>query len=895
MTTILIVDDEAPNREFLTALLAHKGFCLLEARDGAEALALAGAERPDLIIADILMPTMDGYEFVRQLRLDAQLASTVVIFCTADYRDRDAERLARACGVTHLLFKPCEPELVLRTVEAALGLATQTPVRVAAAQFDRDHLRLLTDKLSRKAAELEAVNDRLSALVHICLEIAAEPDAPRLLENVCRASRKLIDARYCVLAAAPEAAAGAPALVFASGIALDPQAGVPAIGHGWLGTVLTQRSARRLDDLEGIWSQVGLPAQFPRARCLLAVPISSMERSYGWLCFGDKANGAPFSDEDERLATILGAQVGRRYENLALYAEARQAQSKLQAQVARLDLLQRITRAIGERQDLPSILQVVIRSLEDDLPIDFGCICLHEQGELVLTVTAIGTRSRSLAQDLDLAEQAQIRIDGNGLSRCVRGEVVYEPDTGRVSLPFTRRLAGAGLRAVVAAPLLAERRVFGVLIAARRAAESFSSSDCEFLRQLSEHVALAAHQAQLYRALQGAYDDLRESQQAVMEQERLRALGQMASGVAHDINNAISPASLYTESLLELEGNLSERARRYLGSIQHAIHDVAQTVARMREFSRPSGPEATSTSVNLNRLVGQVVEFTRIRWRDVPQQHGAVIDVRQDLADGLPDVVGVESEIRDALTNLIFNAVDAMPEGGTLSIRTRVDGEAFVPASRTVQLEVADTGVGMDDDTRRRCLEPFFTTKGERGTGLGLAMVYGMAQRHGAELMIESARGKGTTLRLVFSATSAASATAAHESLAAARRPVRILAVDDDPLILESMQATLQSDGHSVVTADGGHLGIEKFEAALQSGEPFEVVITDLGMPHMDGRSVAAAIKGLAPSTTVMLLTGWGRRMSADDAVPPHVDRVLAKPPSLGELRRALEHVCSAR
>jgi CheY-like chemotaxis protein len=315
----------------------------------------------------------------------------------------------------------------------------------------------------------------------------------------------------------------------------------------------------------------------------------------------------------------------------------------------------------------------------------------------------------------------------------------------------------------------------------------------------------------------------------------------------------------------------------------------------MREFSRPSGPEATSTSVNLNRLVGQVVEFTRIRWRDVPQQHGAVIDVRQDLADGLPDVVGVESEIRDALTNLIFNAVDAMPEGGTLSIRTRVDGEAFVPASRTVQLEVADTGVGMDDDTRRRCLEPFFTTKGERGTGLGLAMVYGMAQRHGAELMIESARGKGTTLRLVFSATSAASATAAHESLAAARRPVRILAVDDDPLILESMQATLQSDGHSVVTADGGHLGIEKFEAALQSGEPFEVVITDLGMPHMDGRSVAAAIKGLAPSTTVMLLTGWGRRMSADDAVPPHVDRVLAKPPSLGELRRALEHVCSAR
>ena len=144
-------------------------------------------------------------------------------------------------------------------------------------------------------------------------------------------------------------------------------------------------------------------------------------------------------------------------------------------------------------------------------------------------------------------------VDRNGLSRCVRGELVYEPDIAPSRSRSPSTLAKGGLHALVAAPLRAENRVFGVLVAARREAKSFSSGDCEFLRQLSEHVALAAHQAQLYDALQRAYEELRQSQEAVVQQERLRALGQMASGVAHDINNAISPIALYTESMLERE------------------------------------------------------------------------------------------------------------------------------------------------------------------------------------------------------------------------------------------------------------------------------------------------------------------------------------------------------
>lgn len=607
MTAVLIVDDVAANREFLATLLAYKEYRILEAGDGAEALALARSARPDLIITDILMPTMDGYEFVRQLRLDPQLAQTVVIFCTADYREHEAQRLALDCGVAHLLIKPCEPELVLSTVESALGLVTQSPLPAPSPEFDRDHLRLLTDKLSAKAAELQAANQRLAALYAKSQSHAA---------------------------------------------ALEQEA-----------------------------------------------------------------------------------------------AERKLAQMRLAEQLARLDLLQRITRAIGERQDLRSIFQVVVRSLENDLPIDFGCICLYDPVGRKLTVASVGARGSALAAELAMTENAAVAADDDGLARCVQGAVVYEPDTRRTPLPFPQRLALAGLHAVVAAPLIAESRVFGVLIAARRPAHTFSSSDCEFLRQLSEHVALATHQAQLYAALQRAYHDLRESQQVVMQQERLRALGQMASGVAHDINNSIFPVSLYVDALLEQQGDLSELSRGYLRTIKRAIQDVAQTVARMREFYRPREPQTLPVAADLNRIIEQVVEFTRARWRDVPQQHGAVIELKQDLAADLPEVCVTQSELRDALTNLIFNAVDAMPGGGTLTLRTQAGvSRAAAPAIEAVLLEVSDTGVGMDEETRRRCLEPFFTTKGERGTGMGLAMVYGMAQRYEAAIDIQSRPGHGTTI-----------------------------------------------------------------------------------------------------------------------------------------------------
>jgi signal transduction histidine kinase/ActR/RegA family two-component response regulator len=575
-----------------------------------------------------------------------------------------------------------------------------------------------------------------------------------------------------------------------------------------------------------------------------------------------------------------------------MLGQIEKSEGQLRAQLERLGLLQHITRATGERQDLPSIFQVVLRSLEENLPIDFGCFLLHDPAARTLSVSALGSATQELAERLGLVDQLCVAIDANGLSRCMTGSLVYEADVQSVAFLFPQKLAANGLRSVVFAPLVVENQVFGVLVCARKGADAFSSGECEFLRQLSEHVALASHQGRLYGALQQAYDDLRQSQHTVMQQERLRALGQMASGIAHDINNAISPVSLYTESLLEREPNLSERARGYLTTIQRAIEDVARTVARMREFYREREAQLTLERVDANRMLRQVVELTQPRWSDLPQQRGVMVDLKMELAEGLPDIMGAEHEIRDALTNLIFNAVDAMPSGGTLTVRTRLQ-TAGADGDR-VLIGVSDSGIGMDEDTRRRCLEPFFTTKGERGTGLGLAMVYGMIQRHSAELNIDSAPGKGTVIYLSFPAYTA-SAVAATRPLTPALvgRRLRILLVDDDPLLIKSLQDTLLEDGHVITATHGGQAGIDAFAAAQQRAEVFDMVITDLGMPHVDGRKVASSIKGLSPITPVILLTGWGQRLLAANDIPAHVDKLLSKPPRLHELRAALAELAS--
>jgi CheY-like chemotaxis protein/anti-sigma regulatory factor (Ser/Thr protein kinase) len=291
--------------------------------------------------------------------------------------------------------------------------------------------------------------------------------------------------------------------------------------------------------------------------------------------------------------------------------------------------------------------------------------------------------------------------------------------------------------------------------------------------------------------------------------------------------------------------------------------------------------------VNVNTILEQIPDLTRPRWSDMAQAQGLSITLRVEAASDSPTILAIESELREAVINLVLNAADAMPGGGTIVLRSRKIAPTHAGDPERVAVEVIDDGLGMDEQTRLHCLEPFYTTKGERGSGLGLAMVYGIAERHSATLEIESAPGKGTTIRMLFALAPLISASTTVRR-AQAVQPMRILIVDDDPMLLQSLRDALEFDGHKVHTADGGQAGIDAFDASTDAGRPFPVVITDLGMPHVDGRQVAAAIKRANPETRVVMLTGWGQRMSVADNMPVGVDRLLGKPPNMWQLREAL-------
>lgn len=589
----------------------------------------------------------------------------------------------------------------------------------------------------------------------------------------------------------------------------------------------------------------------------------------------------------------LERRVEERTQDLqAEISERRQTEAALQRQLMRTSLLNRITNVISQRQGLQSILHVVLRQLEEHFGLDLGAVALLNESGQELTLAAVRMKNPMLNAKLELREGVALAFAETGFQLCAQGQTVYLADTQAGPAGFAARLAEAGLRCLVAVPLLVEDKLFGVMLSARAQPNSFSSGESEFLRMLGEQLALAAHQARLYGELESAYNELRQTQQTVMQQERLNALGQMASGVAHDINNALSPVVGFADLLLRGERGLSEGGRKYLQYIGTAGKDIAHIVSRLREFYRRRDERQATELLKLNELVQQVVDMTRPRWRDIPQSRGTTIEIRTELDSNLPELAGLGSELREALTNLILNAVDALPNGGTICIRTRatvceLNQPADTPPTHIV-LEVSDNGIGMNEETRKRCLEPFFSTKGKRGTGLGLAMVYGVLGRHEGKIEIDSEPGRGTTFRLVFplrTPTEAGTTSAEHSAMP---EPRRILYIDDEPLLRELLKELLQVDGHEVEVSDGGEAGLGAFRLAQAQGQPFDLVITDLGMPYLDGRQVAGLVKQHSPTTPVIVLTGWGALMKEEGRQSSCIDGVLSKPPRVHELREML-------
>lgn len=381
--------------------------------------------------------------------------------------------------------------------------------------------------------------------------------------------------------------------------------------------------------------------------------------------------------------------------------------------------------------------------------------------------------------------------------------------------------------------------------------------------------------AELSRAL----TELKQAQEQMLQQERLRAFGEMAGGIVHDFNNSLMSIIGYSDLLLQDPETLGDRATTldYLKTMNTAGRDAAQVVSRLRDFYRGREIEDVFSSVDLNEVIEESVSLTQPKWKTQALESGRTISLELDL-EKLPAISGNPAELREATTNLIFNAVDAMPKGGTVTLRSRRE------AGDRVLFEVADTGTGMPETIRARCLEPFFSTKGDKGTGLGLSMVFGIIKRHNGTLEIESAPERGTTFRIRFPVEATAS-LGEFEEVEKLDRSVRVLVVDDDAVPRDVVSKYLIADGHEVVTAASGIEALAKL-----TEENFDLVLTDHAMAGMNGLQLASVVKQMPGGQPVILMTASHEVASALEE-NGGVDLVLRKPIPQKRLRQALREV----
>ncbi|MBI3971640.1 MAG: response regulator [Chloroflexi bacterium] len=560
--------------------------------------------------------------------------------------------------------------------------------------------------------------------------------------------------------------------------------------------------------------------------------------------------------------------------------EVTERERTIARQAEQLRLLNELACAVGATLDVHSLCMLIVQQVAVVMGAARCAVLQYEAAAGRFRYAALWQRGQVLPA---AGEQSFAAASSLSLQVLRTREPLVIQDTRESANELIHQRIRNGVLSMVIVPIHVGDDGWGTLNVGFSKPGQGTPERVALLNAIAAHLTIALRNAQLYSDLRAAHEQLQATQQQIVQQERLRALGEMASGIAHDLNNALAPVVGFAELLLKMPGALEDhaKARQYLDLIFRGAEDAAGVVRRLREFYRQREAKDLLAHVALSQVVEQVIALTQPSWKDQAQAEGRTVMIATDLQP-MPPIAGNEPELREALINLVFNAIDAMPEGGTITLRTLRDGaEAIV--------EVADTGVGMTEDVRRRCLEPFFSTKGPRGTGLGLSMVHGTVQRHRGSIEIESASGRGTTFRirlpLAQAGTAAGPSGASGEAQASAfgARPRRVLVVDDEPAVAAVTSAYLVADGHNVQVASNGLQALHLFRESL-----YDLVVTDRAMPEMSGEQLAAALKQLDPDVPVVMLTGFGDLMAAVGERPAHVEAVLGKPVTLAKLRETL-------
>jgi PAS domain S-box-containing protein len=834
MATILIVDDHEANRELLTTLLRYRNHQTVEAADGAEGLERARAVRPDLIITDILMPTMDGYEFTHKLRADPTLAAIPVIFYSAHYLMHEARALAERCGVEYVVQKPVEPQEFMRTVDAALGLAPVVVAPPPVEEFDREHVRVLTDKLSTKAEEVQNLNARLEALIEIGHELNVAQDPSELVKRYCGAAREVIGAK-CASACITDQGGGAVHRFCSSGVkSAEPQNPCPTCEvRGPVVEVLADGQCRR----GRIWPEgevtLGCTPGLGALDSYLVAPVLTRNRTYGWIGLGNKLGGAGFTAADERILTMLAAQLAVGYENSRLFEELKRRAEDLE-------------REVTERRRSTEKYRMVVEQASDGIIITDQEANIVEVNPRMLEMLGY-TREQFLELNVcDLIPKEDQVTDPVSRDMPPVGEVFHKQRR------FIRRDGGLS-DMEVGGTRLEDGRILGIV------------------RDVSERNRLETQ--------------LRQSQ-------KLEAVGRLAGGVAHDFNNLLT-VILGHSDLAIATLNPDERLRQDLEDIRDAGARAAVLTSQLLAFSRkqvlqPKVMDCNSAIANMTKLLGRLISSNieivtncdAELWRtkvDPGQLDQVILNLALNARDAMP--LGGK---------LIIETANRRFEGGQFS------GPQQIPAGHYVLLAVSDTGCGMDAETRSHLFEPFFTTKAQgKGTGLGLSTVYGIVRQSGGHIAVYSEPAHGTSVK-VYLPRVAGAGDVAGPSEDGAPLPMgteTILIAEDDDRVRSLVVAVLAQQGYTVIEACDGE---EARALAKEYNGEIHLLLTDVVMPKMSGKELADALRRDLPGLKVLLCSGYTGDTVMQQGVLDKSTPFLQKPFTLRSLAVAVRQALDA-
>ncbi len=398
-------------------------------------------------------------------------------------------------------------------------------------------------------------------------------------------------------------------------------------------------------------------------------------------------------------------------------------------------------------------------------------------------------------------------------------------------------------------PMMFKDRLSGILVLGKKKGlYPYSDEDISLLSALGPQIAIALENARLYLESQEAYRELREAQEHLMHSERMKLLGEVSSGVAHDLNNLLAVISARAEMNLELDEQ--PQARRNTELIFKAAEDSAKVVKRLREFVKKPG-QILQDKLDIYRVISDLQPMIEHRRSEMEQTRGVFYEVDYKLKAS-NEIMGNSSELRQAMVNIIFNAFDAMPNGGRIEVESQDKDEWAV-------ISLRDTGMGMTQEVKEKIFQAFFTTKGDKGSGLGLSIAQGIVNKHGGKLTFDSEIGKGTIFYLTFPAANhiAGKRTGEIKQVSVPVNKRKILVIEDNKELGESITFFLNQAGYNAILATEGTDGLSKFQQ-----DTFNMVVTDWGLSPMTGGDVALSIKAMNSKVPIMVITGWELNLS---------------------------------